>query len=121
MREFDANPDIVQWASEEFAVKYFDPTTNKMRRYFPDFIIKKRTKDKKIVTQVIEVKPLDHSFKPQGKMTKNKQKNLIEYTRNFAKWKAIKTFCESNAMEFIVISKNTKNQFVLLTEKDLGL
>jgi len=32
--------NILEWASEEFWIPYKDPTTNRVRRYFPDFFIK---------------------------------------------------------------------------------
>ena len=49
----DKNIDITNWASEEVAIRYFNPITKKHHRYFPDFIIK-TSKNKKYV---IEIKP----------------------------------------------------------------
>ena len=40
MNYCDLNENILEWASEEFWVPYCDPTTNRVRRYFPDFFIK---------------------------------------------------------------------------------
>ena len=36
----DEKPQILTWASEEFFIPYYDPTTKKVKRYFPDFYIK---------------------------------------------------------------------------------
>jgi hypothetical protein len=30
----DSNPSILEWSSESIIIKYFDPTTQKIRRYF---------------------------------------------------------------------------------------
>ena len=40
MRYCDRNDNIIEWGSEEIFIPYFDPTTKKLRRYFPDFIMK---------------------------------------------------------------------------------
>ena len=40
MNYCDLNENILEWASEEFWIPYLDPTTNRVRRYFPDFFIK---------------------------------------------------------------------------------
>ena len=42
MNYCDLNENILEWASEEFWIPYLDPTTNRVRRYFPDFFIKQR-------------------------------------------------------------------------------
>jgi hypothetical protein len=40
----DTNSSILEWSSEPFPIKYFDHSTNKMRRYFPDLFVKIRNK-----------------------------------------------------------------------------
>ena len=45
MKYFDNNPSILQWASEEVVIPYYDTATKKVRRYFPDFLIKIKDKD----------------------------------------------------------------------------
>ena len=54
----DLNDNIMEWASEEFFVPYYDPTMKKVRRYFPDFFIKYTDKDGRVRRSVIEVKPM---------------------------------------------------------------
>ena len=55
MNYCDLNENILEWASEEFFIPYHDPTTNRVRRYFPDFFIKYKDKDGNIRRSVIEV------------------------------------------------------------------
>ena len=44
MNYCDLNENILEWASEEFWIPYLDPTTNRVRRYFPDFLLNIKTK-----------------------------------------------------------------------------
>ena len=46
MRYCDLNEDVSFWASEELAIKYYNPITKKFHRYFPDFIIKTTNNEK---------------------------------------------------------------------------
>ena len=39
MNYCDLNENVIEWASEEFWIPYRDPTTNRVRRYFPDFLL----------------------------------------------------------------------------------
>ena len=102
--EFDENPQILFWASEEMFVLYVSPKDNKVHRYFVDCIIE--TKDGKIM---IEIKPYSQCYRP--KATKNTKKLITEtiaYEVNQAKWKAAEAFCKEHKMKFMVC-----------TEKDL--
>ena len=63
----DLNENVLEWASEEIQIKYFDPTTKKVRRYFPDFYIKYLDKDGKIRKAIIEIKPLKETQEPVRK------------------------------------------------------
>ena len=47
------NPGIINWASEELPIRYYNPIDKKYHRYFPDFILK-TDKNKKML---IEIKP----------------------------------------------------------------
>ena len=44
MKYFDVNPSVIGWASEEVVIPYYDSATRKVRRYFPDFLIKIKDK-----------------------------------------------------------------------------
>ena len=72
----DLNENVLEWASEEIQIKYFDPTTKKVRRYFPDFYVKYLDKDGKIRKAIIEIKPLKETQEPVRKKGKS-NKTLI--------------------------------------------
>ena len=113
MNYCDLNENILEWASEEFWIPYKDPTTNRVRRYFPDFFIKYKDKNGDIRRSVIEVKPLRETKKPQATKGKSKKTMLnesITYAKNQAKWKAAREFCEDRKLEFKI-----------MTEKELGI
>jgi len=107
MRYCDLNTDILYWASEELAVRYYSPLDKKYHRYFPDFIVKTINNDK----YMIEIKPSRQAVKPKPpkKKTKSYMRESFEYIKNQAKWQAAKAYCEDKGM-----------QFKIITEKDLG-
>jgi hypothetical protein len=113
MRYCDQNDNIIEWGSEEFFIPYLDPTTNKVRRYFPDFFIKVKDNSGKIKSYVIEVKPKKQTLPPKETPKKRKKTFISEvmtYEKNLAKWKAAKEFCDDRKIEFKII-----------TEDDLGI
>ena len=113
MNYCDLNENIQEWASEEFWVPYLDPTTNRVRRYFPDFFIKYKDKNGDVRRSVIEVKPLRETKKPEvtkGKSKKTLINESITYAKNQAKWKAAREFCDDRKLEFKI-----------MTEKELGI
>lgn len=108
MIQCDNNPNITRWASEELAIKYYNPIDKKLHRYFPDFLV--RTKLGK--TLVIEIKPYRQCFPPKPGKRKSKRflNEQLEYIKNQAKWQAARKYCEEQGTEFKVI-----------TEKDIGI
>lgn len=118
MRWFDEHPNVVSWASEELAIPYSDRGTltenkqPKLRRYFPDFLIKVKTKDGSIETWMIEIKPLAETMPPQRGTKKEKRylKEVKTFATNYSKWESAKRFCDKNNMKFKI-----------LTEKELGM
>ena len=52
-----------------------DPTTNRVRRYFPDFFIKYKDKNGDIRRSVIEVKPMRETLEPKDKRKIKKNTN----------------------------------------------
>ena len=113
MNYCDLNENILEWASEEFWIPYLDPTTNRVRRYFPDFFIKYKDKDSNIRRSVIEVKPMRETLQPKatkGKSRKTMINESVTYAKNQAKWKAAREFCEDRKLEFKI-----------MTEKELGI
>ena len=103
----DRNPDITYWASEELAIRYYNPVDKKYHRYYPDFIVRTVKGDKIL----IEIKPSRQCKppKPTKKKTKAYMRESFEYVKNQAKWKAAQSYCDDN-----------NAIFKLITEKDLG-
>jgi hypothetical protein len=108
----DSHPEIIEWGSEEFFIPYRSPIDGKIHRYFPDFYIKKKSKDGKLQTLVVEIKPLKQTFEPQrqNKKTKRYINEVMTWGINSSKWKAAKNFC-----------KERNWQFLILTEKELNI
>jgi hypothetical protein len=103
----DANPDVVQWGSEEFFIPYYSPVDKKMHRYFVDLIVK----NSKGKIFVIEIKPSVQTVQPVFKKGRSQQRMLHEavtWATNQAKWAAAQAYCEEKGFIFKVF-----------TEKDL--
>ena len=104
----DTNPGIVNWASAELPIRYYNPIDKKYNRYFPDFIIKTDKNGK----MLIEIKPSRqlNRPKPPKKKTKSYMRESFEFIKNKAKWSAASKYADDNGAVFKII-----------TEKDLGL
>lgn len=112
MKYLDDHPDVIKWSSEEICIPYRSPIDNKIHRYFPDFVVKKKNQVGVIETLMIEVKP-KHQTKPpkvQNKPSKKYVNEVYTWGINSAKWKAAKSFCEER-----------KWKFVIMTEDELGI
>ena len=103
----DTNPGIVQWASEELPIRYYNPIDKKVHKYYPDFIVKTENK-----TVMVEIKPKKYLSKPKYNQRKTKRyyTESYNYIKNNAKWKAAREYCEDNNIEFKIF-----------TEKELGI
>lgn len=111
MNWLDQSENVIYWSSEELVIPYYDPTSNKKRRYFPDFVIKVKKKDDTVMTYVIEVKPEYQTKEPVRKRKTQRFINeSITYIINQSKWKAATEFCKDQGW-----------QFKVLTERDLGI
>lgn len=108
MRYCDRNENILEWGSEEFYIPYYDPTTRKVRKYFPDFIMKVKESNGSIKKYIIEIKPKNQTI-PPVKTPKKRNKTFITealtYEKNIAKWKAAKEFCDDRMIEFKIITE----------------
>lgn len=102
---------IVKWSSEPFAIKYWDESTMKTRRYFPDAYVEVLQTDGTIKKYLVEVKPYKQTIPP--KAGKRKTKGYImecnTYTKNISKWKFAEEFCRQHGMEFMIITENELN------------
>jgi hypothetical protein len=115
MNYLDSNPNIIGWASEELFIPYRSPLDGKWHRYFPDFVIKMRDKNGKLVIKMVEIKPRSQSVPPVpkhkgSKPTKKYLREVATFGINSAKWEAAKAYCDDRNWEFVV-----------LTEKELGI
>jgi hypothetical protein len=108
----DSHPEIIEWGSEEFSIPYRSPIDGRIHRYFPDFYLKKITKDGKPQTLIIEIKPLKQTIEPQktNKKTKRYINEVMTWGVNEAKWRAAAVYCNDRAWKFEI-----------LTEKELGI
>lgn len=104
---FDTHDSILQWGSEELVVPYYWEVDGKMHRYFPDFIVKMKTRNG-VVKMMLEVKPYSQTQEPKKTPRKREKTFLLEvetYTKNQAKWKAAEAFCRKNGMVFKIITE----------------
>ena len=104
----DNNPNIVSWGSEELIIPYKSPVDGKWHRYFPDFIIKVKTKEGQLKTMVLEVKPKKQTQPPEQKkrITKQYINEVTTWGVNQAKWKAAEEFCVDRSWEFKILTED---------------
>lgn len=107
MSYFDLHPDIVAWSSEELHIPYICPTDNRVHRYFPDFLIKK--KDGQII--MIEVKPKKQTVPPKKGKKKQEQylAEVMTWGKNTAKWKAAEEYCKKKGWLFMKLTEKELN------------
>ena len=112
MGYLDDNPNVVEWSSEEFFIPYKNPVDGKVRRYFPDFYVKKKNKQGGIDVLIIEIKPHHQTQQPlkESKISRAYVNKVKTYAINESKWKAARAFCDDR-----------KWKFQILTENELGL
>jgi hypothetical protein len=116
MSFLDRATDVIEWSSEEFFIPYVCRTDKKWHRYFPDFKVKWKRKDGTSVTQVIEIKPRGQVGRPvkPTKVTRTSQRRYLTecmtYAKNRSKWDYAEEWCKDRGYEFVI-----------LTEKELGL
>jgi hypothetical protein len=108
MSWLDRNSDIISWASEELIIPYISPVDNRKHRYFPDFIVKAKTRDGSLKTLMLEVKPKKQTLPPEPRKRVTKQfiNEVTTYAVNQAKWKAANEFCLDRGWEFKLITED---------------
>ena len=124
MRMLDEKDNCISWASEEFSIKYYHPIKLCYKRYFPDFFVEMRQKDGKIFKAIVEIKPANQIAQPRRKKNGKMQRFIYEsmtFAVNRAKWEAAVKFCKEHKLKFYVVTKDNKEQFVLLNEEQLHL
>ncbi len=108
MNYLDAHKDVVLWSSEELFVPYRSPIDNKIHRYFPDFIVRKKNVDGLVETVMVEVKPFKQTQPPtkQKKPTKKYLQEVYTWGINNAKWEAAREFCNERKWKFMIMTEN---------------
>lgn len=107
MGHLDKHPDVISWQSEELFILYRSPVDNKIHRYFPDFVVKKREVDGSIKTAMVEIKPLAQTKPPKhpGKVTRKYINEVYTWGVNEAKWKAANEYCSDRGWSFHVFTE----------------
>lgn len=98
----DNNEAVLEWASEAISIKYIHPITGQMKSYVPDVFIRYRTKNNKICTEIIEIKPRKQSL-IEGKMN---ERDRMVVAINHAKWKAAQSWCKKAGIVFRVLNED---------------
>lgn len=111
MKTFDENPNVLEWSSEEVMVPYYDPTTGRHRRYFPDFVVKTRQKDGSVKTLMIEVKPYQQTVEPRKRkrITRQYITEVTTWATNSGKWAAAREYCADKGWDFQLVTEKELN------------
>ena len=105
----DKTPSVLEWAAETTIVPYFDPVKNKKRRYIVDLWIKYRHINGEIVTELVEIKPMNQVQAPsRGRKKKSSyDAEVATYATNQAKWQHAQKYAEERGWGFRVITENS--------------
>lgn len=110
MMYLDSHPNVVQWGSEELVIPYRSPIDNRVHRYFPDFIVKKRNPEGKIETVVVEIKPKNQCSPPQvqtgKKPTKRYINEVMTWGINSSKWQSANEYCKDRGWKFEILTED---------------
>ena len=99
----DNNDAVLEWASEAIVIKYRHPFTGKITNYIPDVFMRYRTKNNKICTELIEIKPRKQSV-IEGKMS---ERDRMVVAINHAKWAAAQAWCKQANIVFRVLNEDS--------------
>jgi hypothetical protein len=99
----DQNDAVLEWASESIAIKYRHPFTGKITNYIPDVFMRYRTKNNRVCTEIVEIKPRKQSV-IEGKMSE--QARMVVAV-NQAKWAAAQAWCKNAGIVFRVLNEDS--------------
>jgi hypothetical protein len=97
----DNNEAVLEWASEAIAIKYQHPITGKITNYVPDIFMRYRTKNNKICTEIIEIKPKKQTTMQEARSERDKMVVAI----NHAKWAAAQAWCRRAGIVFRILDE----------------
>lgn len=105
----DNNPNVLEWSSEEIPISYIKPTDGRVHKYYPDYWVKYQTKNKKIIQEIIELKPLKQTRPPskRGKKPKTQIYESTMYHINKAKWRAAQAYCKKKGIQFRILTERS--------------
>jgi hypothetical protein len=108
MSWLDLNDNIISWASEEVIIPYISPVDNRYHRYFPDFLVKVKTREGTTKTMMLEVKPKKQTKPPEPQKRKTKQyiNEVVTWGINQSKWKAAEEYCLDRGWEFKILTED---------------
>ena len=108
-KHFDTRANVIEWASEEFAIPYTAPDGTR-HRYFVDVWAKVKTRSGEIREYICEIKPFSQTIAPAPpkRLSEAYRRRMAEYLINQCKWDAAEKFAAKNNL-----------RFVKLTEKDI--
>jgi len=104
----DDSAAILEWGSEEVIIPYKSPLDNRVHRYFPDFYIKYKNREGKIIREIIEVKPKKYLSPPKEPKRKTKRylTEVSNYAVNQSKFKAAEEFCAERKLAFRILTED---------------
>lgn len=101
MQVCDNHPNILQWASEEIKIPYYNPVKRKQTIYIPDFFIVYVDNDGNKKSEIIEIKPNKETTLENAKTKKDKLVVAINHT----KWEAAKVWAKQNGLNFRIMTE----------------
>lgn len=105
MVDFDNDPNVDWWKSEEQAILYFDKSRGYHGHYYPDFIVHYAASNE---TVMYEIKPFKETVPPINS-PKSPRKRLLKealtYVKNQCKWEAARKWCASRNYKFIILTE----------------
>ena len=106
-RYCDQTEKVLKWASEEIAIKYYNPVKKRAANYYPDFYVEYVDKQGQKKKMLVEVKP-DKETRPPVYKKRTKNALIAEslYAQNTAKWRAAREFCLDNGLEFKIFTEH---------------
>lgn len=110
-RYCDLTEAVVNWASEPFSIKYYDPVNKKTREYHVDFFIRV-AKNGTMANYLVEVKPKDKLKMPvlESRQTLKKLKEyniaMEEFIINKAKKEAAEEYAHAMGYKYIIVTED---------------
>ena len=110
-RYCDLTEEIVNWSSEPFSVKYYDPVNRKEREYHLDFFIRV-AKNGTMTNYLVEVKPKDKLTPPvmESRQTlkalQQYNQDMEEFIINKAKKEAAEKYAHAMGYKYIIITED---------------